>query len=212
MNDKNNGQELKYAIRSMVKYFTDMTGLVIVGDKPIWYTGDHIYMKDLIGRVDFNMYRKLIEGAKGETVLYTQDDVFALESFDKNIPNYYWQTCGERAILASSGRHRVQYRNCPKEWLNFDIHAPMVIDTSKLTWQGQFMHSDRPIKTNYGGQNNLPGQLLPDLKFGNNHTYEQIKQIIEGKKFFSTSPFCMNGDMSKVLQELFPIKSIYEKR
>jgi hypothetical protein len=209
--DNQTGEELRFAIRSLVKYFTDFTELILVGDLPKWYKGEHIPYRDLIGRVDFNMYLKLMAGAKGETVLYTQDDVFALKPFDKNIPNYYNGTCGERALTVASGRHKKQYKNCPPEWLNFDVHTPMIIDTSKFTWQGKFMHTDRPVKSNYGGQNNLIGEPLADLKFGNSHDFEQIKSLIDGKPFFSTSPFCMNASMIKVLQELFPIKSEYEK-
>jgi hypothetical protein len=196
----------------MVKYFKDMSGLVLVGDLPKWYTGEFIPYRDIAGRVDYNMYAKLMAGAKGETVLYTQDDVFALKPFDQSIPNYYSGTCGEKALTSASGRHRTQYKNCPKEWLNFDIHVPMVIDTSKFTWSGNYLHNDRPVKSNYAGQNSLPGtHLCCDVKFGNAHTYEQIKSIIDEKPFFSTSPFCMNAAMVQVLQELFPDKSIYEK-
>lgn len=207
--DNQNGTELMFAIRSMVRYFTDMTGIVLVGDKPKWYKGDHIPYRDIAGRVDYNMYAKLMQ-VRPETVLYTQDDVFALKPFDKNIPNYYNTTCGFKALHAASGRHRTQYKNCPKEWLNFDIHAPMVIDTSKFKWTGNYLHNDTPVKSTYGNQNNLPGEYLEDCKFGNEHTYDQIKAIIDGRLFFSTDRYSMKKDMEQVLNELYPEKSEYE--
>lgn len=186
-----------------------MTGLVLVGDKPKWFKGEHIPYRDIAGRVDYNMYAKLMQ-VKPEEVLYSQDDVFALKPFDKNIPNYYSGTCAEKALSSASGRHKTQYKNCPPGWLNFDVHCPIVIDTSKFTWSGNYLHQDRPIKTNYCNQNNLPGEPLQDLKFGNKQTYQEIKSIINEKPFFSTSPFCMNNDMIKVLNELYPEKSDYE--
>lgn len=208
--DNHNGQELLYSIRSMVKYFKDMTGLTLVGDRPRWYKGEHIPYRDQIARVDYNMYAKLMAGAKGETVLYTQDDVYALDYFDKDIPDYYEGTCGSKSLTAASGRHRRQYKNCPPEWLNYDIHCPIVINTSNFTWKGNFLHEDKPIKSYYGSQNKMNPKYLHDCKFGNAHDYKQIKSIIEGKLFFSTSPFSQNKDMIKVLDELFNEKSIYE--
>lgn len=206
-NDGQSGEELKFAIRSLVKHFTPMSGLILVGDLPKWYKGDHLFMNDIISKVDFNIYRKLIAGAKGETVLFTNDDIFALKPFDETLPNYACDTCGNMAKDHTSGRHRRQYLNCDPNWYNFDIHCPMIIDTSKYPP----MLKDMPVKTAYAGPNNLPATPLMDLKFGNGNPYEKIKEKIEGKPFFSTSPFSMNKGMIDVLHELYPQKSNWEK-
>lgn len=205
-----NGQkdhtELRFAIRSMVKHFKSMTGLIIVGEKPSWYKGDHIFEKDQIGVVDFNMYRKLMK-VKGETVLYTNDDIFALQPFDENLPNYACGTCGEKALTTRSGKHRKQYKNCDPEWYHFDIHCPIVIDTNKFNWpEGKLM----PIKSAYAGSLGLPATPLLDNKFDYAMTLDEIRERNEGRPFFSTSHWSMNGDMIKYLHETYPEKSIYE--
>jgi hypothetical protein len=70
---------------------------------------------------------------------------------------------------------------------------------------------DRPIKTYYANTAAVTGTQLNDLKFYNGHPYDEIKRIIEGKPFFSTSPFSQNRDMIRVFNELYPEKSIYER-
>ena len=211
--DYANGQELMFAIRSMDKYFTSMTGLVLVGYKPSWYTGDHIFTPDEIGRKEYSMYLKAMLGAKtfkAQEFLYTTDDHFALKKFDENLPNYYNSTCGEMARTHTHGRYRTQYKNCEPGWYNFDIHVPIIM--SPFNWPSHMRETDPSIKSWYGNQYSKREPIeIEDCKFGNPHSYEQIKKIIKGKPFFSTSPFCMNSDMIKVLNELYPNKSKFEK-
>jgi hypothetical protein len=189
----------------MVKHFRSMKGLILVGDKPNWYTGDWIQVRDIIGRTEFSMYMKAMLGSNDEKFLYTTDDHYALEDFDENLPNYYSGTCKEKELNHPHGRFKRLYKNCPEGWLNYDIHVPIVM--KKFTWA----EPDKPIKSTYANQAGVTGTELNDLKFFNGHSYDQIKSIIDGKPFFSTSPFSQNKDMMRVLLELYPEKSIYEK-
>lgn len=208
---KHNGTELLYAIRSMVKHFRAMTGLILVGDLPRWYKGDYLPYRDVPLRREYSMYLKAMAGANAadEKFLYTTDDHFALSDFDKTLPNYYNTTCADKALNSTSGRFKKLYANCPREWLNYDVHVPIVM--SKFNWSSHRLETDTPIKSTYANMAEVTGTQARDCKFFNNHTYDQIKAIIATKQFFSTSPFSQNKDMIRVFDELYPEKSKYEK-
>lgn len=187
----------------MAKHFKDMTGCLVVGDKPDWYKGDHIFYADIPNRKEYSIYRKLI--LIKETILHLNDDFFAQRDFDSNLPNYYSGTCRQKAMLLTDRTYKELYANCLPEWFNFDIHCPMVIDTTRFEWE-----IDRPLKTYYGNQNKLPGTILPDCKFRGDLTYSEVKERIEGKPFFSTHDNADKPGVLKVLNELYPDPSKYE--
>lgn len=211
-NDHHNGEELRYSIRSLVKYFKDLSGIMVIGNRPTWLKQEHhIHCLDEPGRKEYSMYLKVMLGARlleVDRFLYTTDDHFALKPFEENLPNYYYETCAYRALNDSDGRYRMQYKNCPAGWLNYDIHAPIVMRPFK--WPSPAKWFDTPIKSSYANQAGVKGTEMKDCKFANGHSYEQIKEITKDRLFFSTSPFCMNSDMKQFLEEQYPNKSIYE--
>lgn len=199
--DKDHGNELKYAIRSLVKHFKPLSEIVVVGDCPDWYAGAHIYLPDTDKRKEYSIYSKLIQ-VKG-VVCYSNDDYFALQPFDIDLPNYYRCQC--RNVRPADKTYRELYHNCPGEWLDFDVHTPMIIDTTKFNWD-----IDRPIKTYYANQNKLKGKYLADCKVRGTKTYEEIKYDIANRPFFSIDGNSKLGGMPRILNELYPDKSKYE--
>lgn len=195
------GAELRYAIRSMVKYFRDMTGCIVVGDKPHWYIGDHIPFHDEFGRKEFSIYQKLMQ-FQG-VCLYSNDDFFALNYFGDNLPNYY--SGKVRDYSGKDKRYQDLYRACLPTWLNFDGHWPMIINTTKFEWI-----VDRPIKTYYANQNNLPGEPMGDLKIKGKYLYGDYKNMVKGRLFFSTKDNEDCPNMLRLWNELYPEKSPYE--
>lgn len=198
--------ELMYSIRSMVKHFTSLEKIIIVGERPEFYEGEVIPEKDIPARPAFSIWKKLKTANQQKPFLWAADDHFMLKDFDDNFPNYYHGTNRE-AMVWQKGRIGPMLRDLPEDWLNYIVHCPMIFDPQKI---GE-MKTEAPIKTFYANSNNLPGTEIRDLKFYKPHPYHEIKQMIEGKPFFSTTRFCLNGDMIKVLQELYPEKSPYEK-
>jgi hypothetical protein len=198
--DTLNGLELRYAIRSMVKHFKPLSGVVVVGDKPDWYIGEYIAYPTQ-GAKEKNIYEKLMQ-VQG-TVLYSNDDYFALQDFDETLPNYYNGNCQRRP---GDRVYRELYSNCPSEWLNFDVHCPMIIDTTKYPeWV-----IDRPIKTFYGNWNKLEGSETTDCKIRGDADYGEVMERIKGREFFSTLMNYEREGIIKVFQELCPEKSYCE--
>lgn len=189
--DINNGYELRYAIRSMVKYFTPLSGVVLIGDKPNWYIGEHIPYPTEPPK-ERNIYNKLMQ-VQG-IVLYSNDDFFSLQPFDETLPNYYKGLCSD--YKTHDKNYKDLYRACPAGWLDFDCHCPMIIDTTKFKW----LSADMPIKSVYGNMNKLPGTKFVDLKIRGE--WPDLK----GRDFFSTHD---TADLSR-LSELYPEPSRHE--
>lgn len=199
--EKDHGAELRYAIRSLVKHFKPLEEIILVGDSPDWFNGMVIPFNDIDGRKEFSIYSKLMQ-VKGN-VLYSNDDYFLLQDFDESFPNYYENTCGNNRNVDKT--YRTLYRACPADWIDFDIHCPMIIDTTKFYWD-----IDRPIKTYYANQNKLPGTRYADCKIRGPQTYEDLKHRIKDRPFFSSHGNVKLSGFPKLLQELYPLPSKYE--
>ena len=211
-NDHHNGTELLYSIRSLVKHLRCLEKVILVGDLPTWYKGDHIPLRDIPIRREYSMYVKAMAAAKQYNLsefLYTTDDHFCLTDFDETLPNYYTSDCKSKALNSNSGRYRKLYANCPEGWLNYDCHVPIVM--RPFAYSSTRNETDTPIKSTYANPAGVTGTSIVDCKFFNNHSYDQIKAIISTKQFFSTSPFSQNKDMMRLFDELYPEKSKYEK-
>lgn len=205
-NDGNDGFELRYSIRSMCKYFTDLTDLILVTTTPPpWYSGKYVPFFDIPDKPGESIIIKML-GAGVEDFLWCADDHFALKTFDSNLPNYY----NHHARYVDS-KIKKMVTNCPNDWLNYICHTPMVINRTKL--QAAFDWADGrefPVKTLYANFNKLPGTRLIDCKFRGNVSYQEIKDRIANRPFFSTHENAMQPDMMRVLNELYPLPSPYE--
>lgn len=182
----------------------DLTEIIIVGDLPSWFNGTHIYCEDVPKRKEFSIYTKLMKVQ--DVVGYGNDDMYPLKDFDSTLPNYYSGTCRQRSVIVKDKKYKDLYANCLPEWMNYDIHTPMIIDTTKFVWD-----IDRPIKTYYANQNKLPGEHLIDCKISGSYTYNEIKALIKSRPFFSTKDNADKPGMAKLLQELYPNPSQYER-
>lgn len=198
--DINNGHELRYAIRSMVKYFKPFSGVCVIGDKPYWYTGEHIDCRDNSPFKERNIVNKVL-GSPYEDFLYSNDDFFALKPFDETLPNYYSGTLSDAKVHGKYILRRDAVKFIYPDGLFYDIHTPMVINLAKyreannVDWE----HKEYLCKSLYGNFIG-GGELLPDCKI------RQGKDIPDAP-FFST-----NERTAKMinLELLYPQKSDYE--
>lgn len=201
--DGKDGFELRYAIRSMGKHFKRLNSAILVSDTcPSWYAGEFISYGNPTKRKEFNIYSKLTQVTG--TVLYSNDDYYALSDFGAGLPNYYEGYCREKKPV--DREYKDLYANCPGEWFNYDIHCPMIIDTDRFRdWP-----IDRPIKTAYANTNKLPGTYLTDCKIRHTPDYQEIVERIADRPFFSTHQNADRPGMLKLLLELYPKKSRFE--
>lgn len=204
------GIELRYAIRSMVKHFKPLSGVLLIGDKPLWYTGDHIPYADLKGEKERSMQLKVLQ-APDEIFLYSNDDYFAAQDFDRSLPDYYDTDCRDMAARHPIDSYRKLYNNCLPHWKNFDIHTPMIVD--KRSFQAAYykMDAQTPIKTTYGNFLCAPRTCLADCKISGEHSTDEIIYATKDRPFFSTHDSAINLDMIGFLQSKYPNASPYER-
>lgn len=204
------GIELRYAIRSMVKHFKDLSGVLLIGDKPEWYTGDHMPMADLKGEKEKSMQLKVLQ-APDYIFLYSNDDYFALQDFDVNLPDYYDTDCRDMAARHPIESYRTMYNNCLPDWKNYDIHTPMVIARNIFKASYYQMQAQMPIKTTYGNFAHGNSVYLADCKIRGEHSTEELEYITKDRPFFSTHDNAINADMITFFENLYPNASPYER-
>jgi hypothetical protein len=124
--DLNNGRELRYAIRSMYKYFTPISGVLLIGDRPRWYKGDHLPVKH-ISHKESDIINKILQ-CPDEHFLFCMDDNFALQPFDETLPLMYE---GPLQGRKEKGKYKTRIDNVLSVYPDgyfYDIHVPHIIN------------------------------------------------------------------------------------
>lgn len=204
------GIELRYAIRSMVKHFKPLIGVLLIGDKPEWFTGDHIPFADLKGEKERSMQLKVLQ-APDEFFIYSNDDYFANSDFTFTLPDYYDTDCRDMAARHPIGSYRKMYNNCLPHWLNFDIHTPIFVSRELFAESCKKMDAQTPIKTTYCNFTIHEKEYLADCKIKGEHSLEEIIYATKDRPFFSTHDNAINADMITFLESLYPHGSPYEQ-
>jgi len=196
------GHELRYCIRSMVKHFTDLTGVCLIGDKPAWYIGEHITMNDP-GRKEQNIVNKVLSSPY-ENFLLCSDDCFALKDFDSSLPLCYSMKLKH---YKGGGNYPDRVRNVMQlypDGFMYDIHQPMVINLTKFKeahGKADWDKKDYLTKSLYG--NYIGGGVqLDDYKI------KTGKVVDTSRPFFSTNQ--LTGKLIR-FDEIYPNASEYEK-
>lgn len=206
--------ELIYALRSICLYQTH-DSVMLVGDLPNWYTGDHMTAEYVLGRPEFDVTKKILTAIPhiSEDFILWQDDIFKLN----NSPI--------KPVYCDTLKHALQVRNVARFYgimLNtytkfpdgfyYGGHTPMIINGKKFK-ECVDLHWDRDLipKTIYGNYAGIGGELVADCKLRGTHSYDFIKDFINGKDYFSTGHYSVNHDTLRILDELFPEKCKYER-
>lgn len=211
-----NSEELRFAIRSMVKHFVALSGVLLIGDKPEWYCGDHIPYSDIQHPWSSRTWKerslqlKILQ-CPDDAFLYSNDDFFANQDFGIT-PYYYDVECWEMASRHSIQSYKSMYEECLPNWKNFDVHAPMIMfkDRFERTYKEMLAADCQwPIKTTYAHE--YIGTRYADLKIRGEHTYNELEFLVNDRPFFSTHNNSINDDLIRFLTNLYPEKSIYER-
>jgi hypothetical protein len=229
------GDELKYAIRSWDKYFNDDFNIVIIGDKPDWFQGDHIPCQPIRGMTfarAFDIALKLelaiASPIISEDFIYTYDDVYLIDSCTRKdfetiralelMPKGYhlpkasmtWQRLLEATV-----------KKLPEPAWSYETHIPRMF---KKEWLGHIIKA-YDLRRNallvstlyYNEFYEKPDVVLAehnDFKVG---IYDRanttvINKAIKGKKVLNHSENAYNDSMKRFLIERFVEKSIkFEK-
>ena len=182
----------------MVNHFKPLSGVVLIGDKPGWYKGEHIPSTDT-GAKEWNIVNKILLSPY-EDFLYSNDDYFATEDFSTDLPNYYSTTLREARVHGKYVGRVINCRSVYPDGLFYDIHTPMVINLTKYREANNLPQTKEYLCKSLYGNFIGGGVQLPDNKIRNG-------KLIPPGPFFST-----NERTAKLinLPELYPVKSDYE--
>jgi hypothetical protein len=208
------GLELRYSLRSIEKNLTGFTDLIIYGNAPEWYRGNWMPSSDYPGRKQFTIYNKLL-AAETDNFLMFNDDHFLLKPLQIHQIKYWHngpiKNEFNRNLTARYADAVKNTINIIPEGLNFDIHTPIIYN--KGHFRKLFLNKTEEIciKSYYCSSLKIEGEKMDDLKIDTLLSEEAIKELIKDRLFFSTGPNGIKEPMKKVLQELYPIKSRWEK-
>jgi len=215
--DIHDGLELFYCLRSIEKNLTGFTDLVIIGKPPDWYKGGFIYTQDYAGRKQFTIYQKLLyafEMTNANNLIKFNDDHFVNQPIQ--VSDFkYWHNglLADELNRGLSMRYREAVNNTLKfqSGLNFDIHTPIIYN--KAQFRKLFLNKTEEvcIKSYYCNTLRIEGEYMEDCKIDSLLSEEAIKERIKDRLFFSTGSNAIREPMKRVLQEMFPVKSRWEK-
>lgn len=224
-------RELVYALRSLEKNLKGFGEVFIVGNKINALRGlNYISCKDDKGGKwkERNIYRKILKAIDDPRVTdnfcFMNDDHMLTKEFNVETLPYYHKNDLADTMANNKGDYRKSLNHSrkfliqnDKPTLDFDTHFPIVYNKDKflstfvhqgLDWNREFGFVIKSVFCNFL---NITGEFGGDCKIHHSMRYEEIKNKIGSKEFFSTSDKCMNADMIKYLDELYPTKSQFER-
>jgi hypothetical protein len=130
-----NDEEIRYSMRSVAKFHPEAQ-MVIIGERPEWYTGEHYYISDESDCAYVNKWRKMENACLlFDTFVAMDDDFYLLEPFR---PAFYYS--GKLSKVHNKYRGQVgKYTqmviatcDIVPESNNYFMHAPLPIDCDEF--------------------------------------------------------------------------------
>jgi glycosyltransferase involved in cell wall biosynthesis len=218
LKDGGSYEEIRYSIRSVVKYHGNVN-IVIIGGKPEWYLGEHHPFPDEDPCPYINVWRKLEYACTLYPFFtYMDDDFFLTEKFiPRHFFNHSWNEIIKKHGIKDSvdGGHWTKVLNntgdvMPKDAKMHCIHAPLPIISMNFLrisadYPGRLIEPSYVPRQIYCHHEKLFGRPYPmkDMKY---HKGEPIKDL---PPFFSISDDYFD-DVLPMLKEMYPAPSHVE--
>ena len=206
--------ELRFSLRSIEKYLSNVANVVIVGNNPEGFKNfDHIPAKDPNMVPDTNIFNKLLLACESDKVtedfLFVNDDHFLLDHFNAaDFPYFY---CGTLDYYVKSSRIRGLYyrrvesvaRKYP-DGKFFDVHTPILYNKKKFL----------ALKDLYDYEKGMVIKSLYCNQYGVTDTeeitdFKRLEPPNRPTKMLSTFPR-VKASLFRFIEEQFPLASKYE--
>ena len=214
--------ELRFALRSIEKYLTGYDKIFIIGEFPSYLQNViHIPCPDFIGRKEYSIFNKIMKAVADERCseyfVFWNDDIFLIDNLQTADFKFWYEGTLQSKYEQSHGHYKAAIKNVidiskPDDYYT-DIHTPIIYNKDCFykyvacnNWEKEYV-----IKSSYTSVMSASFEPMPDLKINKAMTYYEIKARIKDRLFFSIGTYGVCPVMTKVLTELFPEKSKYEK-
>lgn len=173
---------------------------------------------------EWNIYNKIKVACSIEAVsndfLFMNDDHYLLTDFDADFFPYFYEKDIKHYYNSRISTYQITRHNTGEvlghDAKFFDVHSPIRYNktlfdkVTKFNWSREYGYC---IKSLYCNSNNIEGAECEDLKIPCVVSDDWISKMFHGKQFFSTSDNCWdeNGALINMMDELYPVKSKYEK-
>jgi len=216
-------EELRYSIRSVVSNAPE-GNVWIVGNKPDWYSGNFIPVKDVANKFK-NIATCLMAAASDDRIsedfVLMHDDFFILEKIANFLTLHggslaskieaYVRLLGPNFYSASLGKANKQLQILGiKDALDYDIHVPLVINRKKFL-EVVPKETLAPMSM-YGNLAKIGGTQIRDVKkysskknAPRSYTYSK-----NNSPYISTDDGSFNSLYEERLRDQFPDPSPYE--
>jgi FkbM family methyltransferase len=221
--------ELRYSLRSLVKYFPQLGRVFVVGQKPAWLQNViHIPFPDTYkNNKDANLIAKVLaacDAGISKRFLRISDDEMFLQpvQFAKMTPIHYGEL-KDKPNSYFSGKWKGHLKNTRDRMaetghstLHYDIHSPNAYDREtfkKVMAEHPWATLPMTINTLYYNGSDAPGRKARSEKVTCESAIHDIKAIqekIKGKRYFNVNDKGLTDAMKKVIQELYPDPSPFE--
>ena len=214
--------ELRFALRSIEKYLTGYDKIFTIGECPSYLKNViHIPCPDFPGRKEYSIFNKIMKAVADERCsdyfVFWNDDIFLIDNLQTADFKFWHEGTLQSKYEQSHGHYKAAIRSVmdihhPNSEYT-DIHTPIIYNKEKFIknvaaedWSREYV-----IKSLYTSAMLVSFEPMPDLKINKAMTYYEIKARIKERLFFSIGTYGVCPAMTKVLTELFPDKSNYEK-
>lgn len=208
-------EELRYSIRSVVKNLR-YRELWLVGDKPDWYDGNFIPVKDIGNKFkNISNCLKVISQTPEISNNFTlmNDDFYILKKM-KQVPIYHGGFLTDKVVSYAEYNGNNIYTRIISDTVNklkrmdfhnpldYDIHTPMIMNKNKLN---NILGITLAPRSMYGNVYEIGGDKINDVK-----VYLNYDNVSNKTEFLSSedNSFYL---MKEKLEKLFPDPSLYER-
>lgn len=218
--------ELRYSLRSLVKYVSGIEQVFVVGKKPAWLTGViHLPMADR-----WNKERNIMEKVSwacacpdlSNDFLFLCDDYYALTLQDANVPA--WASGDLLSLGRGISKHNnyrfsvlntaVVLKKCGLPTHHFDVHTPIVYNKNRFVELMQAYDWDirhgYVVNSLYANSAGIEPVWMADVKLNAAHTLQDVVRLVQGRPWWSVGDGGLTPEVKALLRELYPEKSRFE--
>lgn len=224
----NNFVELRYALRSLEKYMSNVGYVFIIGATlPKWANKELILIKknDASHYAAINIKDKVMLACRmqslSDNIIMMNDDHFLLRPFDADhLPYLYHNSLLYKFLDNQKNYYGQQILNTIEALkpdhttLHYDVHFPIrfnkkvFLELDKFNWS---VEQGLLVKSMYCNVNRVKGIFSPDLNIMSPpRSLDALNDMLQDRWYFSTHDGAIWRLMVDKLQELYPEKSRFE--